>query len=280
MVIFFNQTRAASDIPAGENEPDDVKPAGQNQRNDSVGLQVILDLSPQLRINPVSIPEIKLPLERTDNTPDLEASTTTYWPIKCERVHDEIAELVNAQRGIVLQTREIKRIQNILSGRAWKEFGATAESEAILDINPLVEGIYILVHQRTQQGRFEISCTKLLTELRKLGRTKGVDIQSEQWPRGAAQLSRKLVEQSQNLEAVGIHCERGRRSGGERYVAFRTFKKSLPESESVDDVDDPPSQTPSNDNPKNSVADLPFDAGDSVLTEELASINTSSKGEK
>ncbi|MCA8986365.1 MAG: hypothetical protein KDA78_01905 [Planctomycetaceae bacterium] len=280
MVKFFKKTRTASDIPAGENAPDDVKSAGQNHRNDSVGLQVVLDLSPQLRINPVSIPEIKLPLERTDNTPDLEASTITYWPIKCERVHDEIAELVNSRRGIVLQSREIRRIQNILAGRAWKRSGLTAEGELILDVNPLVEGLYILLHQRTQQGQFEFTCTKLLAELRRLGHSKGVDIHSEQWPRGAAQLSRKLVEQKQNLAAVGIHFERGRRSGGERFISLRTFKKSFPDSKYVDDADDPASQSPSSNNPKNSKADSPFDAGDSVLAEELASINTSSKGEK
>ena len=88
----------------------------------------------------------------------------------------------------------------------------------------------------------------IFAELRKPAKKYGVDIRSRAWPKGPAQLSRRIGELTRLLEKAEVNVEIGRRSGGERYIILAREKNG-------DDDGESPSQRPS---PSASMFDKPL----------------------
>lgn len=236
-------------------------------RREQFAIHHVLRLKPTVQINAVGVPEISLPLKPSEKNKEAACS---FQPIMSNRVRAEISALVFEMEQCVLSGPELSRIQTILEGKAWRAPRPELGLNEILDTSPLVEGIYIYLG--TQNGSFDRSCTKLLQELRQLGKRRGIDLRSKEWPKGPAQLSRKLDEQSDNLNRVGIQFKRGRRPGGERYVKLKAIPHIKPNAES-DDVENRASQVASNNEPIDFQENLTCDAGDDTLERELASVN-------
>lgn len=182
-------------------------------RRDIVALQTILDANPELFVDVAGEPRIGLPFARGDpSRPQL------LWSLRHSRVRAEIAEFVYRETGSVLFDQEITRVLCVLEGRAWKDQRIDVELKQALDEEPLIEALFIFLHQPETAGQFQGQCSKLLPALTKLGRKNGVDTHSKAWPKGAAQLSFRLGQLTNLLTKCGIRVTRGRLPGGARYV--------------------------------------------------------------
>lgn len=267
------------------NEPDKISPGttggqpGQTEepppRRDQIAIQVVLDQSPQLHINSIGIPMIALPLKKTpgDIRPPEDNSSRTAeqsWPLRSRRVQAEIADLIYSEKSVLVHQQEINRILKVLEGRAWKEPSPMFGIGHDMDENPLIEAIMILLLKQGTTGGFEGSCTTLLHELKKVCNQHSIDADDKYWPRGAAQLSRKLLEQAPVLERAGITIHRSRRPGGDRYISLRI--ESEIKFDECDDTATSASQAASEQNPESLEDSEPCDAGDNVYVTRLKKI--------
>jgi hypothetical protein len=203
---------------------------------ESVNVQAVLDAAPELFVDAAGEPRIGLPIPRDDPK-----HAVTIWPLRDIRVRSEIAEFLFREKGRVLSESEITRILNVLEGKAWKDHRIDIELKQALDEEPLIEAVFIFLHQPETAGQFRGSCSKLLPALTKIGRKSGVDTRSRAWPKGAAQLSNRLGQLEAMLQKCGVSMRRGRMPGGARYV-------NLVSNFSRDDGAKTASQTPSLDN--------------------------------
>ncbi len=205
-------------------------------RRDIVAMETILAMKPELYVDVAGEPRIGLPFARGDPKPP-----QSPWSLRHDRVRAEIAEFVFQSAGIILFDQEITRILYVLEGKAWKDHRIDIELQQALDEEPLVEALFIFLHQPETEGRFQDSCSKLLTALTKIGRKNGVDTRSKAWPKGAPQLSGRLGQLEALLAKCGIKVARGRFVGGARYV-------KLESNFTCDGGKQTPSQTSSVDN--------------------------------
>jgi hypothetical protein len=203
---------------------------------ESVNVQAVLDAAPELFVDAAGEPRIGLPIPRGDPK-----HAVTIWPLRDVRVRSEIAELLFREKGRVLSESEITRILNVLEGKAWKDHRIDIDLKQALDEEPLIEAVFIFLHQPETAGQFRGSCSKLLPALTKIGRKNGVDTRSRAWPKGAAQLSSRLGQLEAMLQKCGVAVSRGRMSGGARFV-------SLVSNFGCGDATKAASQTPSLDN--------------------------------
>lgn len=181
-------------------------------RRDIVAMETILAMKPELYVDVAGEPRIELPFACGDpNRPQ------SPWSLRHDRVRVEIAAFVFHTAGIILFDQEITRILYVLEGKAWKDHRIDIELQQALDEEPLVEALFIFLHQPETEGRFQDSCSKLLTALTKIGRKNGVDTRSKAWPKGAASLSCRLGQLEALLAKCGIKVARGRFPGGARY---------------------------------------------------------------
>ncbi|HOV77809.1 MAG TPA: hypothetical protein PLS24_07255, partial [Sedimentisphaerales bacterium] len=96
-----------------------------------------------------------------------------------------------------------------------------------------------------QDSRFEGTHTKLLGELVKVGQKHGVDTQSKAWPKGAAQLSRRVNDLVPLLRKAGVVVTTGRKPGGERFVVLEHVHLCQNMPEDGDDAEHTSSQAAS-----------------------------------
>ena len=194
-------------------------------RRDVAALKLILGATPELYCNIVGEPCIRLPPLRDG----------PVWSLRSGRVRAWIADFVWEEAGLVLFEQEITRLLAVLEGKAWRDQRLDLELKDAVDQEPLLEAIMIWI---SSNHRFEGTSTKFLRELRKTARKYGVDTQSRAWPKGPAQLSRRIGELTRLLEKAGVAVKIGRRPGGERYIILAGGKGG-------DDDGKPPSQAPS-----------------------------------
>ena len=194
---------------------DDASPS--STRRDIVALQTILNAKPELFVDVAGEPRIDLPFVR--GAPNRRPSP---WPLRHARVRAEIAEFVFRETGHVLFDQEITRILSVLEGKAWKDQRIDIDLKQALDEEPLVEALFIFLHQSETEGRFLGPCSKLLLALTKIGRKNGADTRSKTWPKGAAQFSFRLGQLEHLLAKCGITVTRGRQPGGGRYVKLES----------------------------------------------------------
>lgn len=247
---------------------------GVNQRKGRqvhIAVQLCLDQDPTVQVSLIGVPEIKLPLDRTRRNQDETDSVMNFWPIKSERVREEIGAFVYDKANIVLLDREITRIQNILAGRAWNKPHPLRKPELVLDQSPTVEVIFLYLMGNNRSRSFDGTATKLITELKQVARKLGINTRSKLWLDGPAQLSRRLEEQRANLKVVGIRFERGRRSKGERYIKL-WLDPCTANSEARDDAAPSASQAVTSEFAHEFPSSVEFDIGD-VADLELDSIN-------
>ena len=205
-------------------------------RRDLDAMKTILAMKPELFVDVAGEPRIGLPFAHGDPM-----RPQSPWSLRHDRVRAEIAEFVFQTAGIILFDQEITRLLYVLEGMAWKDHRIDIELQQALDEEPLVEALFIFLHQPETEGRFQDSCSKLLPALTKIGRKNGVDTRSKAWPKGAAQLSCRLGQLAALLAKCGITVTRGRLSGGTRYA-------KLESNFTRDGGNRAPSQTPSIDN--------------------------------
>jgi hypothetical protein len=93
-----------------------------------------------------------------------------------------------------------------------------------------------------QNPRFEGTQTKLLGELVKIAKKHGVDMQSPEWPKGPAQLSRRISELKSLLRKAGVAVTIGRKGGGERFIVLDKVKAAEDQPKEGDDTGTTPSQ--------------------------------------
>jgi hypothetical protein len=155
-----------------------------------------------------------------------------------------IAETIWVNAGIVLLEREITRMLTVLEGKAWHDQRLDLEVKDAMDQDPVFEAIVIWIRQNP---RFEGTQTKLLGELSKIAKKYGVDTQSKAWPKGAAQLSRRIGELIPLLFKAGVHVEIGRKPGGHRFIVLATQTGSEDRPKNSDDAGQAPSHPASND---------------------------------
>lgn len=205
-------------------------------RIEAITVQTILDATKELYVDAAGEPRIGLPIVRGDPR-----RSESVWPLRHSRVRSEIAEFIFREKGRVPSDQEITRILNVLEGKAWKDHRIDIDLKQALDEEPLIEAVFIFLHQPETAGRFCGSCSMLLPALTKIGRKNGVDTRSRAWPKGAAQLSSRLGQLKAILQKGGVEVERGRMSGGTRYV-------ELVSNFTCGDAKKEASQTPSLDN--------------------------------
>ncbi len=195
----------------------DIDTSSSPTRRDLVALQAVLNAKPELFVDIAGEPRIDLPFSCiTPNRRPLP------WPLRHGRVRAEIAEFIFRETGHVLFDQEITRILSVLEGKAWKDQRTDLDLKQALDEEPVVEALFIFLHQPETEGRFQGPCSKLLLALTKLGRKSGVDTRSKAWPKGAAQFSFRLGQLEQLLAKCGITVTRGRQPGGARYVKLES----------------------------------------------------------
>jgi hypothetical protein len=144
-----------------------------------------------------------------------------------------MAEFIWEATGIVLFDREINRLLNVLEGKAWQDHHSDPPVDDAVEQDPLFEALSIFLHDRTFNGK----STKLLTELRKVAKLQGVDVLANAWPKGPAQLSRRIAELAPLLSKAGVMVEIGRKAQA-RFIKLSTEKP-------CDDAGGQPSQSTS-----------------------------------
>lgn len=182
----------------------------------AMALALILETRPELFINVVGQPTIRLP-----DAPG--RSTRVTWPLRSERVKAWIAEFVWNRTGIVLADREIDRIVTVLVGKAWHDSRHEVELTEAMDADPLLEALLIFMHDHAV---FDKSCTALKADLDQVARSAGLDTKDRLWPKAAPQLSRRIEDLKPLLQRASITAELGRRAGGTRFVRLANEKPS------------------------------------------------------
>lgn len=182
----------------------------QQSRRDVVALELILSNGPELYVNIVGEPCICLPF--------VPGSNRSAWHLKHERVRAEIAGLIWEKLKLVLYDNELSRILRVLESQAWRDQRIDIDLKEAIDRDPLLEGLLILLADSDSKDGVNLKASELLTQLEKKARLNGVDTQHHSWPKGAAQLSRRIGELSSLLQQAGITVERGRNNGGVRFI--------------------------------------------------------------
>lgn len=185
-------------------------------RQTALALERILATRPELFINIVGQPTIRLPQVS-------ELSHSETWPLRSDRVKAWIAEFVWDQSGIVLAEREIDRIVTVLAGKAWRDPRIDTELTEAMDADPLLEALLIFMHEH---AIYDKSCTALKAALDQVARSAGLDTKDRLWPKAAPQLSHRIEELRPLLKRGSIKAEFGRRSGGIRFVRLTKEKPS------------------------------------------------------
>jgi hypothetical protein len=185
-------------------------------RQPALALERILASRPDLYINVVGQPTIRIPIVS-------ERPQRDTWPLHSNRVKAWIAELVWAQSGIVLAEREIERVVMVLVGKAWHDLRNDVELTEAMDEDPLLEALMIFMHEH---AIFDKSSTTLKASLDQVARSSGLDTKDRLWPKAAPQLSRGIEELKPLLKRAGITAELGRRTGGTRFVRLMQEKPS------------------------------------------------------
>lgn len=202
-------------------------------RRDEKVLKLILAKNPELYVNIVGEPCISLPLDSgADQTP---------WLLNHNRVRATITGFAWDNAGLVLHAQELNRLLRVLESRAWMDQRTEIELEDAIDDDPLLEGLLILLASPESNGSVRLTATKLLQALNKKARLSGVDTDHHAWPKAPTQLSRRLGKLDPLLLKAGISVQRGRDSGGVRFV-------HLSRGHPCDDIDSAASQPPSIDN--------------------------------
>lgn len=183
----------------------------QPERRDTKVVKCAMALFPNPFVNSVGIPCVEIPINKKDNI-------KLAWPINHSRVRALIAAEVFSCEDFVCFDKEVRRVIHILEGIAWMNPQEDPKGEIALDEHPMIEAIHIMLLQSDCSGSFEGSCSKLLTQLKKVARKYQLDAKSSSWPKTAAHLSRSIQDNNSYLEALGIHSEKGRRPGGERFI--------------------------------------------------------------
>lgn len=192
--------------PANSGPSVETQPARRDERS----LQLILDQEPTLFVNIVGEPFIGLPIPKsTDRTP---------WILNHQRVRAEITGFIWENLDLVIHAHELNRILRVLECHAWRDQRVNIQLKDAIDNDPLLEGLVIFLIDANRRGGVNLPASELLTELSKVARKSGVDTNHHSWPKGAAQLSRRIGELSPILQQAGINVKRGRNPGGVRFI--------------------------------------------------------------
>lgn len=182
----------------------------------AMALALILETRPELFINVVGQPTIRLPDVPGRSTPET-------WPLRSDRVKAWIAEFVWNRTGIVLADREIDRIVTVLVGKAWQDPRHDVELTEAMDADPLLEALLIFMHDHAV---FDTSCTALKAALDDVALLASLDTKDRLWPKAAPQLSQRIENLKPLLKRASITAELGRRAGGKRFVRLLHDKPS------------------------------------------------------
>jgi hypothetical protein len=185
------------------------------ERRDQMILNTVRAVRPRVLINQLGRPSIMLPLST-------KSEERSEYPIRHSRVEAELAYLIYVKTGLSPHQTELNRIIKVLEGRAWRINRSDLDLITAIDSDPLLETLYIYLHDESSGGRSKGSCSKLLKELTHLATAHGLDITNSDWPKGSAQLSHHLWKNRRLLNSSGIKISRGRYPGGNRFIKLQT----------------------------------------------------------
>jgi hypothetical protein len=232
-------------------------------RRDVVALELILSNGPEVYVNIVGEPCICLPFVPGPNR--------SAWHLKHERVRAEIAGFIWEELQLVLYDHELSRMLRILESQAWRDQRIDIDLKEAIDRDPLLEGLLILLADSDSKDGVNLKASELLKQLEKKARLNGVDTQHHSWPKGAAQLSRRIEELSSLLAEAGITFERGRNSGGVRFI-------NLHRKTPCDDDEPTASQSPSIDKSHHPRSLSPADTSDDMNETFFSAISIEPEG--
>lgn len=179
-------------------------------RRDVSALKCILSAQPKLYVNIIGQPHIEIPFEA--------GVKKTFWHLNHNRVCTEISGYIWDKLGFMLYRNELNRMLDILESRAWKNQQTDIELSEAIDDDPLFECLMILLFAPNSEESVNLTATRLLDKLDLCASRNRIDIRQQAWPKGAAQLSRRIGELIPILEKVRIAVTRGRNSGGIRFI--------------------------------------------------------------
>jgi len=199
-------------------------------RRDVTALELIIEESPEVFVDIVGQPNIGIPIRA--------GAKRVPWPLRHQRVRAEVAGFIWEKTTTVPYDHELNRILQVLESLAWADQRLDVDLKDAIDHDPLLECLLIFLRDPDRSGGINSTASALLNALSKAARKIGIDTKHHAWPKGAAQLSRRIGELSSLLKKAGITVERGRNSGGIRFI-------NLSQNVSCDDSEPTASRSPS-----------------------------------
>jgi hypothetical protein len=171
---------------------------------DLVVLDAILAAKPTLYANVSGRPMIEIPLSAAPEAREA-------WSLDSARAQAYISLFAyRLADPIVLRDREVSQIVRVLKGIAWKSRRVAVDLCQAFDEAPLIEALYTLLTEETEDQSFKGTISELQTELKNVARKLGINQHEDEWPNGPAQLSQLLGNLSGQgaLARFGITFER------------------------------------------------------------------------
>lgn len=243
--------KVSDDIDQAVRRPFDVKV-----------LDGILNCKPDLHVNTCGESRIALPFTH--------AAVKKYWPLNHRRTRAAIAGFAYKTEGKTISVRELNRVLVILEDFAWNDERIVVQIQLAADEDPLVEALFILLNDTNSASDIDWPAARLLKELEKVAIRNSINTKTTGWPNGAAQLSRRLEDLRALLKSAGVSIERGRRSGGHRFI-------KLTRDDECDDVEQPPSPASTDENSASPDSLASTDDGDAITEPNFDSIRTGTK---
>ena len=152
-------------------------------------LVAILATSPALYVNIANRPMVEIPF---DSAPEVREA----WPLDSDRVQAEIALFAyGPPTRVVLRDKQVTQIVRVLKGLAWRTRRAPLGLEETFDQDPLIEALYSIVADESSKP-FKGTISDLQTKLAEAARHLGINRNEQSWPKGPAQLSKRLTDLS------------------------------------------------------------------------------------
>jgi len=155
-------------------------------------IHVILG-SVQLLVDSTGIARLRRPIDGPDDW---------AWPIDHEVSIAFISKLAFDHNGTLLNGSELSAIVRVLQGKAFENYRPDAAACDLVERDPVPRAVARLMRG---QPHWKGPASKLLTALRAAIADEGIDFHRDKaWPKGPAQLSRRLTQLHQSLEQLGI----------------------------------------------------------------------------